>query len=195
MLSWPAHAILRLLGWRIEGRLPDVPKAVIIGAYHTSNWDGVLMILAGIALNRRIHWLGKHTLFRGPAGFFVRLLGGIPIDRTRSTGAVDQAVDTFKERDELLLAVAPEGTRRRVNRWKRGFYYIAVGAGVPIQLAAPDYPTKRMVIGPLIHPTGDIEADMVAIRAFYETTTPRFPENAGPAVIGIASRSEAATQE
>src|SRR5690554_4568719 len=101
VLSLIAQAILSLLGWRVDGQLPDVRKAVIIGAYHTSNWDGVLLILAAIALKRRVHWLGKHTLFRGPAGPLVRLLGGVPIDRTRSSGAVEQVVQTFNQRDDL----------------------------------------------------------------------------------------------
>ncbi len=193
VLSFLAKLIFRLIGWRIEGKLPDIKKAVIIGAYHTSNWDGVLLIIAALAMGRRIHWLGKHTLFKGLAGPFVRLLGGVPIDRTASHGAVEQVVDVYKASDEMLLAVAPEGTRRKVSRWKRGFYYIALGAGVPIILGAPDYPTKRIIIGPTIHPTGDIEADMVAIRAFYETTTPKFPEKAGVPVIGTAPRQEAGT--
>lgn len=191
ILSFLAKGILGLLGWRVDGTLPDVPKAVIIGAYHTSNWDGVLLILAGLTFKRRVHWLGKHTLFAGIAGPFVRLLGGVPINRSRSSGAVDQAVEAFNQRDEFLLAVAPEGTRRRVARWKRGFYYIAHGAGVPLLLGAPDYASKRILIGPVIETTGDIEADMVQIRAFYEQTTPKFPQNAGPIVIGIAPRHEA----
>lgn len=193
ILSPLARFLLRLAGWRVVGELPDIKKAVIIGAYHTSNWDGVLLIMGGIALGRRIHWLGKHTLFKGLAGPFVRLLGGVPVDRTASHGAVEQVVQTYHERDEMLLALAPEGTRRRVARWKRGFYYIATGAGVPLILGAPDYPSKRIIIGPTIEPSGDIEADMVKIRAFYETTTPRFPEKAGPAVVSANGRQEAPT--
>lgn len=195
VLSWLATRILALFGWRVDGHFPNISKAVIVGAYHTSNWDGVLLILTAIAKGRRVHWLGKHTLFRGPAGPFVRLLGGIPIDRSRSSGVVDQAIDAFKRRDELLLTLAPEGTRRKVARWKRGFYYIALGAGVPIILGGPDYATKRIVIGPSIEPSGDIEADMMAVREFYKTMTPRFPENAGPPVVSVAPRQEASTLE
>lgn len=183
------------MGWHLDGTIPSIKKAVIVGAYHTSNWDGVLLILAAIAYGRRIHWLGKHTLFRGPTAPIVRLLGGIPIDRTRSSGVVDQAIETFRQNDEMLLALAPEGTRRRVPRWKRGFYYIALGAGVPIVLGAPDYARKRIIIGPTIQPTGDIEADMARIRAFYETTTPRYPEKAGPVIISAGTRHEAVTEE
>jgi len=179
------------MGWRLDGDIPPIKKAIIVGAYHTSNWDGVLLILAGVAHGRRIRWIGKHTLFRGLAGPFVRLVGGIAINRTRSSGVVEEAVKTFNQSDDLLLTVAPEGTRRRVSRWKRGFYYIAVGAGVPLILAAPDYPSRRIIMGPVIYPTGDIEADVAIIRTFYETTTPKFPEKAGPIVVATSTRQDA----
>ena len=195
VLSWFAKRILWLLGWRLDGDIPPIKKAIIVGAYHTSNWDGVLLILAGIAQGRRIRWIGKHTLFAGLAGPFVRLVGGIAINRTVSSGVVEEAVKTFNRSDDLLLTVAPEGTRRRVSRWKRGFYYIAVGAGVPLILAAPDYPTRRVIIGPTIYPTGDIEADVEKLRAFYETTTPKFPEQAGPIFVATSTRQDAAVAE
>ncbi len=195
ILSWLAKRILWLLGWHLDGDIPPIKKAIIVGAYHTSNWDGVLLIIAGIAHRRRIRWIGKHTLFQGLAGPFVRLVGGIAINRTVSSGVVEEAVKTFNQSDELLLTVAPEGTRRRVSRWKRGFYYIAVGAGVPLILAAPDYPTRRIIIGPVIYPTGDIEADVEKIRSFYETTTPKFPEQAGPIVVAATTHHDTPTPE
>lgn len=185
-----ARVILRLSGWQVVGQVPDLKKAVIAAAHHTSNWDGVLLVLGALSIRRRMLWLGKHTLFRGPLGTIMRAVGGIPLDRTHSSGAVEQAVAEFRRRDSIYLVLSPEGTRRKVSRWKRGFYQIALEAGVPIVLTAPDYPRKQIVIGPVIWPSGDIDSDMVAIREFFSDKTPRFPERAGEVVITGAPRRE-----
>jgi 1-acyl-sn-glycerol-3-phosphate acyltransferase len=167
--------LLRVFGWRIEGTLPDEPRLLGIGAPHTSNWDFVFSIAAMLALGLRANWIGKHTLFRWPLGGLMRWLGGIPVDRTRSRGFVEQVVGMFNSRDALLLGIAPEGTRKKVDRWKTGFYHIAHGAGVPILPIYWDYGRKVLGFGPPITPTGDLKADLERIYAFYARIHGRHP--------------------
>jgi 1-acyl-sn-glycerol-3-phosphate acyltransferase len=175
-IAWLARALLRLIGWQIEGGVPNLPKFVIIGAHHTSNWDGLLMMVAAQALRVRLHWMGKDSLFRFPLGILMRALGGIPIDRSAKRGVVEQMVLVFNERERLVLVIAPEGTRRKVERWKTGFYFIAQGANVPIVLAYPDYQRRVVGIGPVIDPTGDAEKDIAEMRAFYNDKMGRHPD-------------------
>jgi 1-acyl-sn-glycerol-3-phosphate acyltransferase len=176
MLSWLARRILALFGWRLVGRLPATPKYVIIAAPHTSNWDFIVAILAATAFGLRINFMMKDELFRPPWGWFFRALGGIPINRRSNNKVVDQMVERFAEREQLALVIPPEGTRSKVAKWKTGFYYIALGAGVPILLGFADFARKQVGFGPLITPSGDIEADMAGIRAFYSGIVGRRPE-------------------
>ena len=169
------RTLLRLCGWRIEGQFPNVAKCVAISAPHTSNWDFFFGICTVYALGVRAEWIGKHTLFRWPYGWFMRLLGGTPIDRRRSAGVVEQIVETMKARDSLILGMAPEGTRKRVGRWKTGFYRVAMQAQVPILLTYFDYETRTIGIGPTVEPTGDIEHDMAEIMEFYRERVARHP--------------------
>jgi 1-acyl-sn-glycerol-3-phosphate acyltransferase len=175
-LSAFARFICRVTGWRVEGELPNLDQFVVIGAPHTSNWDGILMLLLSMSLNVRMLFLGKHTLFRPPFGWLIRLLGGIPINRQTSINAVDEVVERFREHPRMVLVLAPEGTRRKVRRWKTGFYYIALEAGIPIVMGYVDYSAKRTGLGPLFTPTGDYEADMRTILAFYADKQGRHPE-------------------
>ncbi|HOD36706.1 MAG TPA: lysophospholipid acyltransferase family protein [Syntrophales bacterium] len=167
---------LKMIGWRREGSLPDIPKYVLIVAPHTSNWDFPIGLAFAFDLKLRGYWLGKDSLFRWPFHGFVRWLGGIPIDRSRSSDVVAQIVQIFKERKNLTMVVAPEGTRKKVAHWKSGFYHIARGADVPIVLAFIDYLRKAGGIGPVFKPTGIIETDMEFIRSFYEKVTGKYPE-------------------
>lgn len=171
---------LRLAGWRVEGEIPDRPQLVACVAPHTSNWDFVLGYVAKMALDVRAHWLGKHTLFRGPFGPLLRAMGGIPVDRTAAHGIVAQAVTGFHRHPRLLLGVAPEGTRSRVTRWKSGFYHIAREAGVPIWPVALDWRTRTVRLGPLFTPTGDEDADIAALQEFFAGVRGRHPERAFP---------------
>jgi 1-acyl-sn-glycerol-3-phosphate acyltransferase len=175
-----ARGILRLLGWTLVSEAPDLPKYVVIGAPHTSNWDFPIGMLGFIALGIKRNLMIKHTLFRPPLGWFMRALGGIPIDRTQRHNFVDQVVAAFKEADELVVALTPEGTRSYTPYWKTGFYYIALGAGVPIALGFADYATRRAGLGPILYPTGDIEADMAIIAEFYSDKTGKRPEKMSP---------------
>ncbi|MCJ1886900.1 lysophospholipid acyltransferase family protein [Pseudomonas sp. LA21] len=172
------HAMLRVAGWRIEGSLPALDKFVVIGAHHTSNWDFMLFLAAKFVLRLNARWFGKHTLFRGPWGGLMRRWGGIPIQRHLKLNTVDQAVQAFRDSREMMLILSPEGTRRKVERWKMGFYHIARGAGVPIVLAALDYPGRRIVIGEPYWPTGDEAADLRRMLDFYRPFVPKKPEYA-----------------
>jgi 1-acyl-sn-glycerol-3-phosphate acyltransferase len=184
-LNWLERLIRRLLllwfrrgGWTISGTLPPDPKFVLMGASHTSNWDFLVFLGAVQGLGRKVHFIGKHSLFRWPLGGFMRALGGIPVDRGSRQDLVGQVVAQFHAHDEFILVVAPEGTRSRTSEWKTGFYQIALKAGVPIVAAGPDFPTRRGVFGPVIRPTGDYAADMKPAFAFFRTLTPRHPERA-----------------
>ena len=162
-----ARAWLSSFGWRIDGVAPDVPKAVVVAAPHTSNWDLPFTLAVAAALGVRISWMGKHTLFRPPFGALMRAVGGLSVDRRSPGGVVGQAVDLLGRHERLFLVIAPAGTRADTDRWKTGFYRIAEGARVPIVLGFLDYGRKVGGLGKVFTPTGDVEADMDAIRAFY----------------------------
>lgn len=176
LLHTLVRGILRLFGWRAESALPDLPKMVLVGAPHTSNWDGVLLFLAMPLFRVRLRWIGKASLFRPPFGTVLRLLGGIPVDRQAPTGAVRQIAAAFARSDRMALVITPEGTRRQVQRWKTGFYYIAQTAEVPIVLAYVDYHRRVIGIGPTFEPTGDLEADLARIQTFYADKVGKFPQ-------------------
>ena len=180
MLKSFARFILSILGWQLEAKLPEEKKYVIIGAFHTSNWDFPLGILGLWALGLKASWVGKHTLFRGPLGPVFKLLGGIPVDRTIHTGFIKRTADLYKTRESLALTIAAEGTRSRTEHWKTGFYFIAREAGVPIALGYIDSSRKRLGVGATLYPTGDIRRDFETIRAFYKDKKGLRPKNQGP---------------
>jgi 1-acyl-sn-glycerol-3-phosphate acyltransferase len=177
LLRWGALRVLDLLGWRIDVRLPDEPRMVILAAPHTSNWDGVLAVLAILALELRMGLFVKHTAFKGFVGRILQRVGAIRIDRTAPGGVVSQTVDAFRTRPQLLIGIAPEGTRQRVDKWKRGFYLIAKDAQVPMVCAYIDYGRKTVGTGPVLKASGDYAADLERIQAFYRTIVPKRPEN------------------
>ena len=163
-----ARWLLARLGWRSEGRLPDEPKLVAIVAPHTSNWDFPLGLLVKWALALRASFLGKHTIFRPPLGWFMRQWGGIPVDRRASHNVVSQMVDEFRRRDKLLLVIAPEGTRKHVGAWKTGFYHIAEGARVPIVCVAFDWGRRVIRFGPTLRPHGDVDREVTELRQSFD---------------------------
>jgi 1-acyl-sn-glycerol-3-phosphate acyltransferase len=191
ILSWIGQLVFRLVGWKAEGKenLPDLPQFVVVGAHHTSNWDGLVMVTMALIWRLRLNWLGKHTLFRPPLGWLMRLTGGLPINRSTTRNAVEQVIEMFKERDKMVLVIAPEGTRKPVNHWKTGFYYIALGAKVPIVLGYVDYQRKAAGVGRTIYPSGDIETDMAKIRDFYQDITPRHPSRKGEVALPESKNS------
>ncbi len=166
---WIGRAFLKVAGWDTEGDLPpDVPKAILIAAPHTSNWDLPFMLACTWVFRLDLSWIGKHTLFEGPFGGFMSWLGGIPVDRRSRNGAVGQIVDKLDESDKLILAIAPMGTRGKAPFWKSGFYHMAYNADVPVICSFLDFKRKRTGVGPVFKLTGDMKADMDRIRAFYE---------------------------
>ena len=162
-------AFLKLTGWKVEGALPpQAAKSVFIAAPHTSNWDLPYTLMVAFALRLNPYWMGKHTIFKAPFGPIMRWLGGIAVNRDQANNLVAASAQAIREADgPVQLIVPPEGTRSKTRYWKTGFYYIAQTAGVPIVMAYMDYATKRSGLGPLFQPTGGVEADMAAIKAFY----------------------------
>jgi 1-acyl-sn-glycerol-3-phosphate acyltransferase len=162
-------AFLKMTGWTVEGSLPpQATRSVFIAAPHTSNWDLPYTLMVAFALRLNPYWMGKQSIFKAPFGGLMRWLGGIPVNRAQSSNLVAASADAIRAADgPLQLIVPPEGTRSKTRYWKTGFYYIARTAQVPIVMAYMDYATKRSGLGPLFQPTGDIEADMTAIKAFY----------------------------
>lgn len=171
---------MRSVGWQIVGEAPKEAKYVLIAAPHTSNWDLVLMLMCGVEYGVWPSWVGKHTIFRGPMGYFFRALGGIAIDRRSPQNMVEQMAERFRKSERMVLAVPPEGTRGHTENWKSGFYYIAHTGNVPICLGYLDFKTKRGGLGPMLHPSGDVKADMDIVRAFYADKVGRYPELQGP---------------
>lgn len=166
-IVWLARRLLNWRGWRMVGEIPNHPKQVLAAAPHTSNWDWAVGIMFVMALGVRIHWLGKHSLFRWPYQFFFGPLGGIPVDRSAAQDVVTQAAQRFAERNQFVLAIAPEGTRKKVDQFKTGFYRIAQRAGVPISLAFIDLEQKRIGFLPCPELSGDLVVDIKAIEATY----------------------------
>jgi len=177
------NAWLRAFGWKIDGGAPNVKRAVVVAAPHTSAWDFPFTMAVASSLGIRISWMGKHTLFKPPMGYVMRWFGGLPVDRRASHNAVASAVELLKSNDELFLIVAPEGTRQKTTRWKTGFYYMALQANVPIVLGYLDFEKKRGGLGELFYPTGDIEADMKKIRAFYANVRGKHPHQESEAEV------------
>jgi len=175
---------LRIAGWHVEGSLPpDLHKAVVVAAPHTTNWDMPHMLAVAWAVGVRPSWLGKKSLFRFPFGWFMRALGGVPVDRSRRENVVDQAVERFAASDRLFLVIPPSGTRSRAKHWKSGFYHIARGAGVPVLCSFLDYPSRTAGLGPCLRMTGVVSADMGRIREFYSGIRGLYPEKATPVML------------
>lgn len=171
--------VLRLVGWRPEGRTPAARRFVLIAFPHTSNWDLPLLLLFARVYGVRVSWMGKHTLFRGPMGWIMRGLGGVPVRRDRSNDLVSQMAAVIEENDRIALTVPAEGTRGYTTHWKSGFYHIARAAEVPVVLGFLDYARKRGGLGPEIVLTGNVREDMDEIRAFYAGKQGRYPDKVG----------------
>jgi len=182
-----ANAIKLTLGllfkaqdWQVQGQRPTHPKFVLIAAPHSSNWDFVCFLGAAEALDLELSFLGKASLFRWPIAGALRDLGGVPVDRSQASDIVQAMAVEFARRDRFILTIAPEGSRARRDRWKTGFYNIAMAAGVPIICGSIDYPRKVITIGPTILPSGDYEADMKGVEAFYRAGVGKHPERTSP---------------
>lgn len=168
---WFGRSILRLGGWRIEGEFPDLPKLVIIVAPHSSAWDAFWGVAGMLALGVRINFMAKAEAFRGPLGWLLRRIGGIPVHRGRAHGTVEQAAAQLRQDGSTWFLLAPEGTRRHVEQWKSGFWHIARSAEVPILCAHFHYPERTMGLGLVFNPGADLDADMAMVRAYYRAFT------------------------
>ncbi|KXJ61046.1 MAG: acyltransferase [Alteromonas sp. Nap_26] len=164
-------------GWAVEGELINQPKAILAVAPHTSNWDFFIGIFIVFSFRLNINFFGKHSIFVPPLGSIVRRLGGIPIKRSKAHGVVSEIANKIKHADELILALAPEGTRSPIYPWKTGFMHIAREAEVPIQIIGLDYKKKAIVLGPIIQKVTNIDEQMQTIYAFYDTVCGKYPEN------------------
>jgi len=186
-----ASVLLKASGWRTVGEIPNISQAVVLALPHTSNVDGIYAIPSLFALDVKISIMGKHTLFKVPV--FAQLLnwiGVIPIDRGNKGSVLQASIDKFKTGEPLFLGLSPEGTRQYTESWKTGFYYLAVGAGVPILPVAMDYNTKEIRFMSLVYPTGDIEADLPKIYSQYKGVLPRHPERLSQPLQDINNAAE-----
>ena len=180
MLKYLSKIILKIAGWHVDMIQPEEKKYILIGAPHTTNWDLPIGLLCFWSLQMRLTWIGKKQLFVGPLNYLFRALGGIPVDRSVSTGFIEQVAQQFDHREEMILGITPEGTRSRTDYWKTGFYYIALTAKVPIYLAYADYPSRTVGFREKIIPSGDFDKDFEKIKLFYENIKGKYPENQGP---------------
>ena len=169
------RAALRLAGWTITGALPELPKYVIIVAPHTSNWDFPVGVAALFALDLEAHWFGKDSLFRAPMGTILRLLGGRPVHRETAEGVVAEMAAIVRAEPQFILALAPEGTRKRVDHWRSGFYRIAEAAGVPVVPVWFDWSRRDIGIGAPVRPSGHLASDLAALQALYRPEMARNP--------------------
>lgn len=176
LMRWLMIGLMRLSGWRFTGAgFPDARKFVLIVAPHTSNWDFIVGIRAMYALGIRGTFLGKDTLFKFPLGVLMRFLGGFPVDRSARSDVVTQTVELVERSDRIIIVLSPEGTRKLTPRWRSGFYWIAQKSGMPILPIAFDYSRKAIHVLPLFEPTGDQDADIVALRSSFRPEMAFYP--------------------
>lgn len=167
--------ILRIAGWRLNVTVPDYPKSIICVAPHTSNWDFILGKLAYAAVGRKAGFLMKESWFFFPLGCIFRAMGGIPVPRQKGTALTERIVERFNHAERLSIAITPEGTRKRTDKWRRGFLYIAYDAHIPVLLGAIDYRRKEISIVKEFTPTGDVDADLRKIKDYYKDFTGKYP--------------------
>ncbi len=166
----------KILGWKIAGGfLPEIKKAVIIVVPHTSWHDFYVGVFTRRISKVKINWVGKKELFKWPFGWYFKWMGGAPLDRTSGQNKVEAIAAIFNSKEEFRLTLAPEGTRKKVAVWKTGYYYIAMAAKVPIIPVSFDYGTKTVTINAPFYPTGDIEADTVVLRSYYDGVVGKKP--------------------
>lgn len=172
-VSW---LFLKLIGWKLEGRPPTEPKYVLIAVPHTSNWDFPITLAMAFVFDFEIFWMGKDSLFKGWKGPVMRWMGGIAIDRSSSNNVVEQTIEAFNSNDRLVVTIPPEGTRSKVDKWKTGFYYIALGAKVPVGMGYLDYKRKVGGFKPTFYPTGDADKDIAEMRKVYAGISGKFSD-------------------
>ena len=183
MLRWLCKTILKLTGWKVDENVPkEIRKCIVIAAPHTSNWDFWYAMAAFKIYRLKIRFTVKKEWMKFPFSLLMKPLGGIGIDRSPKVAGenrlshTEAMINLFDENPDLVVLFTPEGTRSRVEKWKTGFYHVALGAGLPICIAYCDYKKKIAGIAKVIFPT-NYEKDMREIMQFYQTVTPKFPQN------------------
>ncbi|QNM86416.1 1-acyl-sn-glycerol-3-phosphate acyltransferase [Polaribacter pectinis] len=177
MKRFARFILFNILGWKLVGDFSkEVKKYVVIAAPHTSWVDFPIAILSRMASGVMINFIGKNSLFKGPFGFFFRAMGGTPVDRTKSNNLVDAIVQIFNNKEEFRLGLSPEGTRKKVDKWKTGFYYIAKGANVPIVMATLDFENKQIKISEPYYTTANKDKDFEVFHSFYKGIKGKNPE-------------------
>jgi 1-acyl-sn-glycerol-3-phosphate acyltransferase len=174
--GWLGDTLLKVSGWKIEGKLPQEPKFVIAVAPHTSNWDFFLGVAVLFSLRIKIRFLGKHSIFVPVVKQLLEFIGGMPVDRRSKHGVVAQVVEEFDANEKMILAVAPEGTRSQVFPWKTGFLAIAHKADVPVVLIGFDFVDKKVLIGPNFKSSGDFQQDMTTVYGYYKNVPAKYPD-------------------
>ncbi len=173
--------LFNLLGWKVPNDFPsDIGKYIIIAAPHTSNWDFPIAVLSKFAKGKDINFIGKHTLFKPPFGFIFRAMGGTPVNRSASKNMVQSIVDIFNEKDKFIFAISPEGTRKKVSKWKTGFYHVAIGAKVPVVMATLDFENKQILINEPYYVTGDQKVDFEYFHNYFKDVKGKNPEQFDP---------------
>ena len=177
MKSISKFILFNILGWKVPVDFPShIDKYIIIAAPHTSNWDFPIAVLSKYAKGKDIRFIGKHTLFKPPFGFIVKALGGTPVNRTASSNMVQSLIDIFNEKEKFIFAISPEGTRKKVPKWKTGFYHVAKGAGVPIVMATLDFENKQVLVDEPYYVTGDQKTDFKHFHDFFKDVKGKNPD-------------------
>jgi 1-acyl-sn-glycerol-3-phosphate acyltransferase len=177
MKSISKFILYTILGWKVPVDFPShIDKYIIIAAPHTSNWDFPIAVLSKYAKGKDIRFIGKHTLFKPPFGFIVKALGGTPVNRNASSNMVQSIIDIFNEKDKFIFAISPEGTRKKVSKWKTGFYHVAKGAGVPIVMATLDFENKQILVAEPYYVTGDQKIDFKHFHDYFKDVKGKNPD-------------------
>ena len=176
LTRWFGRTFYGLMGWKLEGNVANAERVLITAAPHTSNWDAILGFAAILGINVRLHWLGKHSIFIPGLRWFMRWLGGIPVDRENPESVMGYVDEVVSKHEGVVIIVAPEGTRKKAEKWKTGFLRIAEANDCVIQLGALDFPNKRILLGKTFEPTGDNQADIESIKEWYKQFKGKFPD-------------------
>ena len=173
---WFGRTLLKVMGWQVEGQVPTAKKLIVAGAPHTSNWDFVIAMAVVMAMDIKAHWLAKHTIFKFPLRQLFFSLGGIPLDRTNTRGVAEQVAQKIRVSDAMIIGIMPEGTRKKVDKWKSGFLRIARAAECPVLLASLDFSRKRVRFGELVEAQDDTGQQLLEIKEYFQQFQPRYPE-------------------
>ena len=179
ILQWLGRTVLSIFGWKVSGSISEEyagKNLVVIVAPHTSNWDGIFGVATVAGLDARITFIGKHTVFRYGLGSFLRYMGGIPVDRSKPGGIIQDALNQIKDLEGALIAMSPEGTRSKVKEWKTGFLRIAKELNTKIIPASIDFAKKEILLGNAFTPSGNNPQDIINLKKYYSIFTPKYPE-------------------